>query len=92
MAPSFSTFGCQRSRSRYGTLRRGRIRHDIVIAASRAVAQTLRMRRIWIAVFPDVQALDVTGPLEVFSIANRLGGTRTRATTSRWWRPGTARC
>ena len=35
------------------------------------------MRRIWIAAFPDVQALDVTGPLEVFSIANRLGGTRT---------------
>jgi len=32
------------------------------------------MRRICIAVFPDVQVLDVTGPLEVFSIANRVGG------------------
>jgi transcriptional regulator GlxA family with amidase domain len=35
------------------------------------------MRQIWIAVFPDVQVLDVTGPLEVFSIANRLGEART---------------
>jgi transcriptional regulator GlxA family with amidase domain len=34
------------------------------------------MRRVWIAMFPDVQTLDVTGPLEVFSIANRLGGAR----------------
>ena len=29
-------------------------------------------RRVWIVAFPDVQSLDVTGPLEVFSIANRL--------------------
>jgi transcriptional regulator GlxA family with amidase domain len=41
-------------------------------------ASTLRaMRGGWIAVFPDVQTLDVTGPLEVFSIANRLGAART---------------
>jgi transcriptional regulator GlxA family with amidase domain len=31
------------------------------------------MRRIAIPVFPGVQALDVTGPAEVFSIATRLG-------------------
>jgi len=35
------------------------------------------VRRIWIAAFPDVQVLDVTGPLEVFSMANRLGDART---------------
>ena len=29
-----------------------------------------------IVAFPDVQALDVTGPLEVFSLANRLAGPR----------------
>jgi transcriptional regulator GlxA family with amidase domain len=27
---------------------------------------------VWILMFPDVQVLDVTGPLEVFSMANRL--------------------
>jgi transcriptional regulator GlxA family with amidase domain len=27
---------------------------------------------VWIVVFPDVQVLDVTGPLEVFTMANRL--------------------
>jgi transcriptional regulator GlxA family with amidase domain len=27
---------------------------------------------IWIVTFPDVQVLDVTGPLEVFALANRL--------------------
>jgi transcriptional regulator GlxA family with amidase domain len=31
------------------------------------------MRRILIAAFPGVQMLDVTGPMEVFSIATRLG-------------------
>ena len=31
------------------------------------------MRRTLIPVFPGVQALDVTGPAEVFSIATRLG-------------------
>jgi len=37
--------------------------------------RTLRaMRRVWITVFPDVQTLDVTGPLEVFSLANRVAG------------------
>ena len=35
------------------------------------------MRQIWIVAFPDVQVLDVTGPLEVFSMANRLGDART---------------
>lgn len=32
------------------------------------------MRRplaVWMVVFPDVQVLDVTGPLEVFALANR---------------------
>jgi transcriptional regulator GlxA family with amidase domain len=27
---------------------------------------------VWIVIFPDVQVLDVTGPLEVFALANRL--------------------
>ncbi len=31
-------------------------------------------RRVVIVVFPDVQALDVTGPSEVFSLANRESG------------------
>jgi transcriptional regulator GlxA family with amidase domain len=31
-------------------------------------------RRVVIVAFPDVQLLDVVGPLEVFSIANRLAG------------------
>lgn len=33
-------------------------------------------RAVWIVAFPDVQILDVTGPLEVFSIANRIGPSR----------------
>lgn len=41
------------------------------------LAHTRRVRQIWIAAFPDVQVLDVTGPLEVFSMANRLGDART---------------
>src|SRR5262245_51903386 len=28
--------------------------------------------RVWIVAFPDVQVLDVTGPHEVFSLANRF--------------------
>ena len=35
------------------------------------------MRRrlpVWMVIFPDVQVLDATGPLEVFSLANRLAG------------------
>jgi hypothetical protein len=41
------------------------------------LAHTRPVRRTWSAAFPDVRVLDVTGPLEVFSIANRLGGART---------------
>ena len=33
-------------------------------------------RPVWIVAFPDVQILDVTGPLEVFSIANRVDPAR----------------
>jgi transcriptional regulator GlxA family with amidase domain len=33
-----------------------------------------RPRRIVLLAFPDVQALDVTGPSEVFSLADRAGG------------------
>jgi transcriptional regulator GlxA family with amidase domain len=33
-------------------------------------------RRVVLVVFPDVQALDVTGPSEVFSLAERLSGAR----------------
>src|SRR5438093_3229143 len=32
------------------------------------------MRRVVIVVFEGVQALDVTGPLEVFSLAGRVSG------------------
>ena len=34
------------------------------------------MRRVWIVAFPGAQVLDVTGPWEVFALANRAGGTR----------------
>ena len=30
-------------------------------------------RRVWMLAFPDAQVLDVTGPWEVFAIANRVG-------------------
>jgi transcriptional regulator GlxA family with amidase domain len=33
-------------------------------------------RRVWLLAFPDAQVLDVTGPWEVFAIANRLGNPR----------------
>ena len=33
-------------------------------------------RPVWIVAFPDVQILDVAGPLEVFSIANRVDPSR----------------
>jgi transcriptional regulator GlxA family with amidase domain len=33
-------------------------------------------RRIVVVAFPDMQLLDVVGPLEVFSMANRFGGPR----------------
>jgi transcriptional regulator GlxA family with amidase domain len=31
------------------------------------------MRRVWVVAFPDAQVLDVTGPWEVFALANRVG-------------------
>src|SRR5690348_18449053 len=37
------------------------------------------MRRplpIWMVIFPDAQILDASGPVEVFSLANRLGRER----------------
>ena len=34
------------------------------------------MRRVWIVAFPGAQVLDVTGPWEVFALANRAGGPR----------------
>ena len=34
------------------------------------------MRRVWIVAFPDAQLLDVTGPWEVFAMANRVGAPR----------------
>ncbi|MEV0245767.1 helix-turn-helix domain-containing protein [Nocardia sp. NPDC050712] len=36
------------------------------------------IHRVLIAVFPDVDLLDVTGPAEVFALANREGGGRVR--------------
>src|SRR5215470_4944463 len=44
---------------------------------SRSPVRLLRAagpRRVVIVAFPDVQVLDVTGPLEVFSMANRIFG------------------
>ena len=35
-----------------------------------------RLLPVWILMFPDVQVLDVTGPLEVFALANRLSPAR----------------
>src|SRR3954447_20465127 len=37
-------------------------------------------RRIVAVVYPNVQVLDVTGPLEVFAMADRLAGAGTGAT------------
>jgi len=34
------------------------------------------MRRVWIVAFPGAQLLDVTGPWEVFAMANRAGAPR----------------
>jgi len=34
------------------------------------------MRRVWILAFPGAQVLDVSGPYEVFAMANRLGEAR----------------
>jgi transcriptional regulator GlxA family with amidase domain len=34
-------------------------------------------RRVWVLAFPDVQVLDVTGPWEVFALANRMGNPAT---------------
>src|SRR3954453_15174388 len=52
----------------------GRNRPEVVIAASRSGRHDGHMRRIAILAFDGVQTLDVTGPFEVFSIANRLRG------------------
>jgi transcriptional regulator GlxA family with amidase domain len=40
------------------------------------VVPTSGPRRVWVLAFPDAQALDVTGPWEVFAIANRVGDPR----------------
>ncbi len=58
----------QRSRTVPGRAPDGRIRHSIGIAAEPALphpAVMPRLRPVWILIFPDVQVLDVTGPLEV---------------------------
>src|SRR5262249_15472598 len=55
----------------------GRIRPVIVIADRSRRPNTGGMdgtRHVVIVAFPRVQVLDVTGPLEVFSLANRAGG------------------
>ena len=44
--------------------------------AARLVSAT-RPRRVWVLAFPGVQVLDVTGPWEVFALANRIGSPRT---------------
>jgi transcriptional regulator GlxA family with amidase domain len=40
------------------------------------VVPTAGPRRVWVLAFPDAQVLDVTGPWEVFAIANRMGSPR----------------
>jgi transcriptional regulator GlxA family with amidase domain len=42
--------------------------------AGRAIITAMRSRRIVIVAFEDVQSLDVTGPTEVFSLADRASG------------------
>src|ERR1700677_2234001 len=42
-----------------------------VIAAMRCARETGGMRSLLVVLFDGVQSLDVTGPLEVFSAANR---------------------
>lgn len=53
----------------------GRKRHWIVLAANRPVADDGHVndkpRSVVIVAYPDVQSLDVTGPAEVFAVANR---------------------
>jgi len=44
------------------------------IDTSREGCEDGRAAPVVIVAFPDVQILDVTGPLEVFSMANRLAG------------------
>jgi transcriptional regulator GlxA family with amidase domain len=50
----------------------GRICLLFVLAANSVRAHNGAVRRIVIVAFPGVQSLDVVGPAEVFSIANRL--------------------
>src|SRR4051795_9882502 len=52
----------------------GRICGPSVIAARRAKGHDPPMRRIVILAFEGAQTLDVTGPFEVFSIADRITG------------------
>jgi transcriptional regulator GlxA family with amidase domain len=50
--------------------------------STRGQSSTMRVvpdagpRRVWLLAFADAQVLDVTGPWEVFAIANRLGNPR----------------
>lgn len=46
-------------------------------ASAMRVVPTAGPRRVWVLAFPDAQVLDVTGPWEVFAIANRIGNPRT---------------
>ena len=75
-----------RSSSRFRSSATGRIRGVFVIAAKDGPGQTTVMaglpssptstpreaRKVVFLAFPDVQSLDVTGPVEVFSVASRL--------------------
>ena len=47
----------------------------VVLAASAPSADNVTVRRITIVAFPPLQALDVVGPAEVFSVANQLSNT-----------------
>src|ERR1700679_2007785 len=52
-------------------------RHVFGIAANGSIAHGVGMaRRVVLVAFPDLQLLDLAGPLEVFSMANRFGKDR----------------
>src|SRR5262249_23035120 len=53
---------------------RGRIRHRFGVAATAGRGHPRDMRQVTVLAFPRVQTLDITGPVEVFSIASRLVG------------------
>jgi transcriptional regulator GlxA family with amidase domain len=50
----------------------GRIRLLVVLAANHGRLEDVPVRRVVVVAFPEVQTLDVVGPAEVFSMADRI--------------------